>query len=99
VPRRHLLRCGDVCLILQEPVHAGSYVRRWLEAHPEGIATVNFQVDNVARTEEQLRERHATLIDFVQSAATPAGEWKRIATATATPIAPARSTMARTLYP
>jgi len=80
--RRHLLRCGDVCLILQEPVHAGSYVRRWFEAHPEGIATVNFQVDNVARTEEQLRERHATLIDFVQSAATPAGEWKRIATAT-----------------
>ncbi len=80
--RRHLLACGDLALIVQEAVHAGSAVRRYLEKHPEGISRVNFLVEDVVRAEEQLLERNATPIDLVREEPTGSGRWRHIAIAT-----------------
>lgn len=80
--RRHLLACGEVRLVLQEPVHAGSTVRQFLEKHPEGISQVNFHVPDVRKAEEQLIERHATCTDFVATEPTSKGEWRHLNIAT-----------------
>jgi 4-hydroxyphenylpyruvate dioxygenase len=80
--RRHLLACGDVRLVFQEPVHAGSAVRRFLEKHPEGISQVNFLVSDARKVEEQLLERHATCTDFVLTEPTESGEWRQLNIAT-----------------
>lgn len=80
--RRHLMACGDLCLIVQEAVHAGSAVRRFLEKHPEGISRVNFQVESIYQTEEQLLERNATPIEMVREESAGAGIWKQLAIAT-----------------
>src|SRR5207248_2685126 len=61
--RRQLLAAGDARLVLQEPVHAGSAARRFLEKHPEGISQVNFLVSDARAAAEQLLERHATCTD------------------------------------
>ncbi len=80
--RRHLLACGDLRLIVQEAVHAGSSVRRYLEKHPEGVSRVNFLVEDVRRTEEQLLERHATPIDHIREEIAGDGRWRHLAIAT-----------------
>lgn len=80
--RRHMIACGDMSLIVQEAVHAGSTVRRYLEKHPEGISRVNFLVQDVARTEELLLERSATAVDHVRDDIAGDGRWKHIAIAT-----------------
>ncbi len=79
---RLLLRCADVCLVLQEAVHAGSSVKRYLERHPEGISTLNFLVRDLQATERQLIERHATPTDFIETASAGPVEWSRLRIAT-----------------
>lgn len=80
--RRHVVACGDACVILQEAVHAGSAVRRYLEKHPEGISRVNFRVEDARRAEEFLLERHATPIDFLRIDTAGSGQWTHVAIAT-----------------
>ena len=80
--RKQLLAAGDVRLVVQEPVHAGSPIRRFLEKHPEGISCVNFLVSDARATEEQLLEKHATCTDFLMTDRTERGEWKQINIAT-----------------
>lgn len=80
--RRHMLACGELCLIVQEAVHAGSAVRRFLEKHPEGVSRVNFVVQDVDRAEVMLLERNATPIDHVKDEIAGDGRWKHLAIAT-----------------
>jgi 4-hydroxyphenylpyruvate dioxygenase len=81
--RRYLLACGDVRLVLQEPVHAGSAVRRYLERHPEGISAVNFIVEDARRATESLLESHATPIhDLRSEAVVTGGDWNAMRIAT-----------------
>ncbi|HKQ50173.1 MAG TPA: VOC family protein [Phycisphaerae bacterium] len=80
--RRSWLRCGDVGVFLNEPAYPGSPVRRYLERHPEGIARVNFLVQDIEATEAQLLERNAAATDFIRSEDTPAGPWRTLAIAT-----------------
>ncbi len=80
--RRHLLACRDLCLVVQESVHAGSAVRRYLEKHPEGISRVNFLVQDVQRVEGSLLERNATPVDHVRREQAGSGWWKHLAIAT-----------------
>jgi 4-hydroxyphenylpyruvate dioxygenase len=80
--RRHLLACGDVRLVLQEPVHGGSAARRFLDRHPEGISRINFLVEDVQKAEEILLERNATCTDFIQGETLPAGQWRELSIAT-----------------
>ncbi|MFQ5430708.1 MAG: 4-hydroxyphenylpyruvate dioxygenase family protein [Phycisphaerae bacterium] len=80
--RRRLLRCGEVGLILAEPTHAGSPVRRYLERHPEGVSRVNFSVADVAAAEAILLERHATPTCPIESERVAGGESKSLRIAT-----------------
>lgn len=80
--RRYLLACGELRLVVQEAVHAGSAVRRYLEKHPEGLSRVNFLVQDVRQTEEQLLERHATPIDHVREEPLGDGRFRQLTIAT-----------------
>ncbi len=80
--RRHLLRCRDLGIVLQEKVHGGSTVARFLAKHPEGISRVNFLVSDAAEAEERLLECHATPTDFVTSNSIARGQWRQVGIAT-----------------
>jgi len=80
--RRFLLACANVRLLIAEPIHAGSTVRRFLERHPEGISRVDFLVEDLRRTEEQLVERSAACLDYVRVETVAGGTWKDVAIAT-----------------
>lgn len=80
--RRHLLVAGSQSLIIQEAVHAGSPVRRYLEKHPEGISRINFLVADVQQAEVQLLEHNATLLDHIREEPAGAGAWRHLAIAT-----------------
>ncbi len=79
---QRLLRCKDISLVLSEPIHAGSVVKRFLDLHPEGIRRVNFLVDDVEKVESSLLERHATLKEPVQCDTTGGNQWKSVSIAT-----------------
>jgi len=79
---RRLLRCGDVCLVLQAVVHTGSFVKHYLERHPEGISKVNFLVRDVNATEERLIERHATPTGFIETTQAGSAAWSQLSIAT-----------------
>lgn len=80
--RRHLLRCGALSIVLQEKVHAGSFVGQYLERHPEGISAVNFLVDDAEAAEARLIESHATPIEALRALTVNKSPWKDIRIAT-----------------
>ncbi len=80
--RRRLLRCGDVCIVIAERVHAGSRVGRFLGQHPEGVSRVNFLVRDLRATEQALLERHATPTNHTTTATLGDGEWGEFCIAT-----------------
>jgi 4-hydroxyphenylpyruvate dioxygenase len=63
--RQHsvLFNAGDVNLICSAPVGEGGRAWRWLQKHPEGVGTVNYQVKDVEKTWKLLEARGATIID------------------------------------
>lgn len=80
--RRHLLACGEVRILVSEPVHAASSIRAFLERHPEGICRIDFLVDDVHRAEEELIEHSAACLDHVRSEPIGGGTWKELCIAT-----------------
>ncbi|MFQ5502658.1 MAG: 4-hydroxyphenylpyruvate dioxygenase family protein [Phycisphaerae bacterium] len=80
--RRHLLRCGEIDLVLAESVVLGSRAERLLDRHPEGLSRIGFLVNDLAATEQRLVERNATPIDFIRSEPIAGGAWKELAIAT-----------------
>ena len=80
--RRHLLQCGSVRITLAEAVHGGSDVRRFLDRHPDGIARLRLQVEDVAAVEARLIERHATLLDSIERSEIDGVLWRELTLAT-----------------
>jgi len=79
---RRLLRCGDVRIVVAEPVHAGSQARQFLERHPDGVMAVRFRVDNAFHTQTQLLERNATPIDSMVECKVGGVWWRELAIST-----------------
>lgn len=80
--RRHLLRCADVSLVVQEAAHAGSFVKRYLDKRPEGISKVNFLVRDMKACEEWLVEHHGTPTNFVATEQAGSASWNHLSIAT-----------------
>lgn len=54
---------NDITLICSAPVGEGGRAWRWLQKHPEGVGTINYQVKDIAKTWKLLEERGGTFID------------------------------------
>jgi 4-hydroxyphenylpyruvate dioxygenase len=64
--RSMLFQAGDVRVLVSQPLGEGGRAWRYLRKHPDGIGTLVFEVDDVARTFELLESRGATAITDVQ---------------------------------
>jgi 4-hydroxyphenylpyruvate dioxygenase len=62
-----LFRAGDCNIICSEPIGEGGRAHRFLKKHPDGIGTITFEVEDVARTFALLDQRGGTPIDDIQS--------------------------------
>ena len=58
-----VFNAGDVNLICSAPVGEGGRAWRWLQKHPEGVGTINYQVKDVEKTWKLLEARGGTIID------------------------------------
>ncbi len=58
-----VFQAGEVTLLLSQPVGEGGRAWRWLQKHPEGVGTVNFLVEDLAKTLRLLEARGGTVID------------------------------------
>jgi 4-hydroxyphenylpyruvate dioxygenase len=65
--RSAVLRAGDCTLVLCEPIGEGGRAWRYLRKHPEGVGTLVFEVDDIARAFRLLDERGGTMITDIQS--------------------------------
>ncbi|HKP62110.1 MAG TPA: VOC family protein [Polyangiales bacterium] len=64
--RSKVFQAGDVVITCSQPVGAGGRAARYLAKHPDGIGTLAFEVEDVARTFALLEERGGTPIGDVQ---------------------------------
>jgi len=58
-----VFKAGEVQLICSAPVGEGGRAHRWLQKHPEGVGTLNFQVEDIDKTFSLLEARGGTIID------------------------------------
>jgi 4-hydroxyphenylpyruvate dioxygenase len=57
---------GNAVVVCIEPRGEGGRVSRWLKKHPDGVGTLNFEVEDVEKTFRLLDGRGGTPIDDVQ---------------------------------
>ena len=57
---------GNSVVVCIEPRGEGGRASRWLRKHPDGVGTLNFEVEDVEKTFRLLEERGGTPIDDVQ---------------------------------
>jgi 4-hydroxyphenylpyruvate dioxygenase len=58
-----VFNAGAVTLICSAPVGEGGRAWRWLQKHPEGVGTVNYEVEDIDKTLKLLEARGGTIID------------------------------------
>lgn len=58
-----VFNANDITLICSAPVGEGGRAWRWLQKHPEGVGTLNFQVKDIEKTRRLLEERGGTFLD------------------------------------
>lgn len=56
---------GNAVVVCIEPKSEGSRASRWLHKHPDGVGTLNFEVEDVEKTFRLLEKRGGTPIDAV----------------------------------
>jgi 4-hydroxyphenylpyruvate dioxygenase len=61
-----VFQAGDILLIASQPVGEGGRAARFLRKHPDGVGTVNFEVQDIEKTFRLLEQRGATLITDIQ---------------------------------
>ena len=61
-----LFRAGDCNIICSEPAGEGGRAHRYLRKHPDGVGTITFEVEDIARTFRLLDQRGGTPIDDIQ---------------------------------
>jgi 4-hydroxyphenylpyruvate dioxygenase len=57
---------GDAVVVCMEPRAMGSRAWRWLRKHPDGVGTLNFEVEDVGKAFRLLEARGGTPIDAVR---------------------------------
>lgn len=61
-----VFQAGDVVLMVSEPLGEGGRAARWLRKHPDGVGTLNFEVEDADKAFRLLEQRGATFITDVQ---------------------------------
>lgn len=81
--RASVVEAGGARFVFMEPLGSRGESFRWLEAHPEGIGRIVFDVDEAERTFALLNERGATPITGIERRTVEGGvvTWFDIATA------------------
>lgn len=64
--RSAVFQAGNVVLIVSQPVGEGGRAWRYLRKHPDGVGTLNFEVQDIERTFRLLEERGGTFITDIQ---------------------------------
>ncbi len=80
--RSAAFQAGEVLIICCEPVGEGGRAWRWLKKHPEGVGTVVYEVDDIARTFALLDARGGTMISDVQTFTDDGGALKQFSITT-----------------
>jgi 4-hydroxyphenylpyruvate dioxygenase len=57
---------GDIVLVVSQPVGEGGRAWRYLRKHPDGVGTINYEVEDVEKTFRLLDQRGATIINDIQ---------------------------------
>jgi 4-hydroxyphenylpyruvate dioxygenase len=63
--RSAVFKGGGCVVICSQPVGEGGRAWRYLRKHPDGVGTLNFEVEDVERTFRLLESREATFIDDI----------------------------------
>ena len=63
--RTRVYRAGNIRMTITQPLSSGSQSGRYLRRHPDGITSLVFEVDDVAKTYSVLGARGATIVDDV----------------------------------
>lgn len=58
---------GNINIVCSTPVGAGGRAARFLAKHPDGVGTIIYEVEDIARTFALLEERGATIIEDIQT--------------------------------
>ncbi|MEO8706345.1 MAG: VOC family protein, partial [Kofleriaceae bacterium] len=58
---------GNIQIVCSSPVGEGSRAARFLSKHPDGVGTLTFEVEDIARTFALIEERGGTPIDDIQT--------------------------------
>jgi 4-hydroxyphenylpyruvate dioxygenase len=61
-----VFQAGDIVLIVSQPVGEGGRAWRYLRKHPDGVGTINFEVEDIDRTFRLLEQRGGTFITDIQ---------------------------------
>ncbi|WP_164015882.1 4-hydroxyphenylpyruvate dioxygenase [Pyxidicoccus trucidator] len=61
-----VFQAGDVVLMVSQPLGEGGRAWRYLRKHPDGVGTLNFEVEDAEKAFRLLEQRGATLINDVQ---------------------------------
>ena len=61
-----VFKAGSVVLNVLQPVGEGGRAARWLRKHPEGVGTLNYEVEDIQKTYKLLESRGATFITDIE---------------------------------
>ena len=61
--RSVVFRAGDITLNCIQPIGEGGRAHRWLQKHPDGVGTINYEVEDIEKTFRLLEARGGTIID------------------------------------
>lgn len=61
-----VFQAGDIVLIVSQPVGEGGRAWRFLQKHPDGVGTVNYEVEDIEKAFRLLEQREATFITDIQ---------------------------------
>lgn len=61
-----VFQAGNVVLVVSQPVGEGGRAWRYLRKHPDGVGTVNFEVEDVEKAFRLLEQRGGTFITDIQ---------------------------------
>jgi 4-hydroxyphenylpyruvate dioxygenase len=64
--RSAVFQAGDIVIVVSQPVGEGGRAWRYLRKHPDGVGTINYEVEDIEKTFRLLDERGATLITDIQ---------------------------------
>src|SRR5687768_4067104 len=61
-----VFQAGNVVLVVSQPVGAGGRAWRYLRKHPDGVGTLNYQVEDIEKAYRLLEQRGATFITDIE---------------------------------